>query len=242
MNVPEAPFVLHLPNVMHLATDLAGVVHDAATVSSLQLASRPAPLRRGRRDPERTGARDLIAEVEGMDRGRYAGPGRLDRRPRRRRVGHRAALGRAARRHGAAVRRLRDRRRLRPRGRARRVAGEVRPRARRPRRRLTRHRRRPWQGGALRYPVARRRGDWPSSRRPVRGRRRRQPDVLLVVTEQQTEVAVDDRRARPRSRPCRGSRRCGAPRPRGRSRRPRTPSATGRTPARTARRPARPAR
>jgi len=38
MNVPEAPFVLHLPNVMHLATDVAGVVHDAATVSSLQLA------------------------------------------------------------------------------------------------------------------------------------------------------------------------------------------------------------
>ena len=35
MNVPEAPFVLHLPNVMHLATDVAGVVHDAATVSSL---------------------------------------------------------------------------------------------------------------------------------------------------------------------------------------------------------------
>ena len=28
-----------------------------------------------------------------MDRGRYAGPGRLDGRDRRRRVGHRAALG-----------------------------------------------------------------------------------------------------------------------------------------------------
>ena len=28
MNVPEVPFVLHLPNVMHLATDVAGVVHD----------------------------------------------------------------------------------------------------------------------------------------------------------------------------------------------------------------------
>ncbi|MCW2817002.1 MAG: isochorismate synthase, partial [Nocardioides sp.] len=34
MNVPEAPFVLHLPNVMHLATDVTGVVHDAGTVSS----------------------------------------------------------------------------------------------------------------------------------------------------------------------------------------------------------------
>ena len=39
MNVPEAPFVLHLPNVMHLATDVAGVVHDAATVTSLELAA-----------------------------------------------------------------------------------------------------------------------------------------------------------------------------------------------------------
>src|SRR6478736_5315668 len=29
MNVPETPFVLHLPNVMHLATDVAGVVHAA---------------------------------------------------------------------------------------------------------------------------------------------------------------------------------------------------------------------
>jgi menaquinone-specific isochorismate synthase len=28
MNVPESPFVLHLPNVMHLATDVAGVVHE----------------------------------------------------------------------------------------------------------------------------------------------------------------------------------------------------------------------
>ena len=33
MNVPEAPFVLHLPNVMHLATDVAGVVHDAGDAS-----------------------------------------------------------------------------------------------------------------------------------------------------------------------------------------------------------------
>ena len=28
MNVPEAPFVLHLPNVMHLATDVTGVLDD----------------------------------------------------------------------------------------------------------------------------------------------------------------------------------------------------------------------
>ncbi len=93
MNVPEAPFVLHLPNVMHLATDVAGVVHDAATVSSLQLAEalHPSAAVGGTPTPAATA---LIAEIEGMDRGRYAGPGRLDGRRRRRRVGHRAALGR----------------------------------------------------------------------------------------------------------------------------------------------------
>ncbi|GAA4700830.1 isochorismate synthase [Nocardioides conyzicola] len=73
MNVPEAPFVLHLPNVMHLATDVAGVVHDAATVSSLQLAEalHPSAAVGGTPTPVAT---TLIAEIEGMDRDRYAGP------------------------------------------------------------------------------------------------------------------------------------------------------------------------
>jgi menaquinone-specific isochorismate synthase len=73
MNVPEAPFVLHLPNVMHLATDVAGVVHDAATVSSLQLAEalHPSAAVGGTPTPVAT---ELILEIEGMDRGRYAGP------------------------------------------------------------------------------------------------------------------------------------------------------------------------
>jgi len=73
MNVPEAPFVLHLPNVMHLASDVAGVVHDAATVSSLQLAEalHPSAAVGGTPTPVATA---LISEIEGMDRGRYAGP------------------------------------------------------------------------------------------------------------------------------------------------------------------------
>ena len=73
MNVPEAPFVLHLPNVMHLATDVAGVVHDATTVSSLQLAEalHPSAAVGGTPTPD---AIALIDEIEGMDRGRYAGP------------------------------------------------------------------------------------------------------------------------------------------------------------------------
>jgi menaquinone-specific isochorismate synthase len=73
MNVPEAPFVLHLPNVMHLATDVTGVAHDAATVSSLELAASLHPSAAVGGTPTSV-AVDLIAEIEGMDRGRYAGP------------------------------------------------------------------------------------------------------------------------------------------------------------------------
>ena len=73
MNVPEAPFVLHLPNVMHLATDVAGVVHDAGEVSSLQLAEALHPSAAVGGTPTSV-ASELISEIEGMDRGRYAGP------------------------------------------------------------------------------------------------------------------------------------------------------------------------
>ncbi len=71
MNVPEAPFVLHLPNVMHLATDVNGVVHDLA--SSLQLAEslHPSAAVGGTPTPAAT---ELIHEIEGMPRDRYAGP------------------------------------------------------------------------------------------------------------------------------------------------------------------------
>lgn len=73
MLVPEAPFVLHLPNVMHLATDVAGVVHDAETVSSLQLVASLHPSAAVGGTPTEDAVR-LIEEIEGMDRGRYAGP------------------------------------------------------------------------------------------------------------------------------------------------------------------------
>jgi isochorismate synthase len=75
MNVPEAPFVLHLPNVMHLATDVAGVVHDTADPSgtSLDLAEALHPSAAVGGTPTDV-ATALITEIEGMDRGRYAGP------------------------------------------------------------------------------------------------------------------------------------------------------------------------
>ena len=71
MNVPESPFVLHLPNVMHLATDVAGVIDDET--SSLELAEALHPSAAVGGTPTEA-AKELIAEIEGMDRGRYAGP------------------------------------------------------------------------------------------------------------------------------------------------------------------------
>jgi len=70
-NVPEAPFVLHLANVMHLATDVTGVLRD--DVSSLHLAAALHPSAAVCGTPTRAAAA-LIADLEGMDRGRYAGP------------------------------------------------------------------------------------------------------------------------------------------------------------------------
>ena len=93
MNVPEVPFVLHLPNVMHLATDVAGVVHDSdgATVLELAAALHPSAAVGGTPDQGRGGD-------DRRDRGHAARPvrraGRLDGRRRRRRVRHRPALGR----------------------------------------------------------------------------------------------------------------------------------------------------
>jgi len=70
-NVPETPFVLHLPNVMHLATDVAGVVRDDASVLALVAALHPSAAVCG--TPTDL-ARLTIRELEQMDRGRYAGP------------------------------------------------------------------------------------------------------------------------------------------------------------------------
>jgi menaquinone-specific isochorismate synthase len=71
MNVPETPFVLHLPNVMHLASDVAGVAANGASALGLAAALHPSAAVCG--TPTDV-ARDLINEIEGMSRGRYAGP------------------------------------------------------------------------------------------------------------------------------------------------------------------------
>lgn len=73
-NVPEVPFVLHLANVMHLATDVTGVVNESATpvdiftvISSLHPSAAVCGTPTGKADA-------LINVLEGMNRGRYAGP------------------------------------------------------------------------------------------------------------------------------------------------------------------------
>ncbi len=71
-NVPEAPFVLHLPNVLHLATDVTGVLSHPDT-SSLTLAAALHPTAAVCGTPT-DAARELIREIEGLDRARYAGP------------------------------------------------------------------------------------------------------------------------------------------------------------------------
>jgi menaquinone-specific isochorismate synthase len=71
MNVPEAPFVLHLPNVMHLATDVAAVSADDASALTLAASLHPSAAVGGTPTDR---AVELIAELEHMDRGRYAGP------------------------------------------------------------------------------------------------------------------------------------------------------------------------
>ena len=73
-NVPEVPFVLHLANVMHLATDVTGVVNESANpvdiftvIASLHPSAAVCGTPTNKADA-------LIKVLESMNRGRYAGP------------------------------------------------------------------------------------------------------------------------------------------------------------------------
>jgi menaquinone-specific isochorismate synthase len=73
-NVPESPFVLHLSNVMHLATDVTGVLNDSAKPTDIfTLISKLHPSAAVCGTPTDK-AKSLITELEEMNRGRYAGP------------------------------------------------------------------------------------------------------------------------------------------------------------------------
>jgi menaquinone-specific isochorismate synthase len=71
LDVPSAPFVLQLPNVMHLATDVTGQVIDGSSSLDLLASLHPSAAVCG---TPRQAALDVIREIEGLDRGRYAGP------------------------------------------------------------------------------------------------------------------------------------------------------------------------
>ncbi len=73
-NIPETPFVLHLSNVMHLATDVTGVLSDSSNpIDIFALVSRLHPSAAVCGTPTDY-AKRTIDEIEGISRGRYAGP------------------------------------------------------------------------------------------------------------------------------------------------------------------------
>ena len=73
-NAPDSPFVLHLANVMHLATDVTGaLVETLSHVDAFTILEQLHPSAAVCGTP-RPQAAQLIAEIEGMSRGRYAGP------------------------------------------------------------------------------------------------------------------------------------------------------------------------
>jgi menaquinone-specific isochorismate synthase len=71
LDVPAAPSVLALHNVSHLATDVRGRVRGEASLLRIAGAVHPTAAVGG---TPRAEAVALIAALEGMDRGRYAGP------------------------------------------------------------------------------------------------------------------------------------------------------------------------
>jgi len=73
-NVPESPFVLHLSNVMHLATDVTGVLNDSAKQADIfTLVEKLHPSAAVCGTPTEV-AKKLITSLEEMNRGRYSGP------------------------------------------------------------------------------------------------------------------------------------------------------------------------
>jgi menaquinone-specific isochorismate synthase len=71
LSVPDAPYVLGLSNVAHLATDVTGRLADGACALDLAAAVHPTAAVGG--TPTDV-AVEVLHELEGMDRGRYAGP------------------------------------------------------------------------------------------------------------------------------------------------------------------------
>lgn len=73
-NVPDSPFVLHLANVMHLATDVTGAISEFPQhVDTFTILEKLHPSAAVCGTPTEKAAK-VISDLEGMARGRYAGP------------------------------------------------------------------------------------------------------------------------------------------------------------------------
>ena len=73
-NVPDSPFVLHLANVMHLATDVTGAIAETSQhVDTFSILEKLHPSAAVCGTPTKDASK-VISELEGMSRGRYAGP------------------------------------------------------------------------------------------------------------------------------------------------------------------------
>jgi menaquinone-specific isochorismate synthase len=71
LSASEEPFALKLPNLFHLASDVAGILSDESSALDLVGALHPTAAVAGTPTPA---AIALIDELEPFDRGRYAGP------------------------------------------------------------------------------------------------------------------------------------------------------------------------
>jgi menaquinone-specific isochorismate synthase len=71
VDADPTPFSLALPNVWHLASDVHGVLREDASVLDVAAALHPTAAVAG---TPTTAAQEMIAELEAIDRGRYAGP------------------------------------------------------------------------------------------------------------------------------------------------------------------------
>ena len=69
--VPASPHALELSNLTHLATDITATVQDGSDVLDLVAAVHPPAAVGG---TPTAMALETLADLEGMDRGRYAGP------------------------------------------------------------------------------------------------------------------------------------------------------------------------
>ena len=122
LSVDPAPFLLQMADYQHLATSVTGEL--AGDTSALALAASLHPTAAICGTPTRDGAgADPGAGGDGARP--VLRPGRLGRRARQRRMGHRAALRRDRGQPGPAIRRLRHRGRIPGRIRAGRVGDEI---------------------------------------------------------------------------------------------------------------------